>query len=61
MREGARHLGAAIESHSFREEYIANKVKTWCEEIRVLAHFALTQPHAVYSALVHGATSLLHL
>lgn len=55
--EGARHLGAAIGSHSFKEEYVADRVKTWCEELHVLADFALTQPHAVYSTLVHGAMS----
>ena len=27
---------------------------TGCEELPVLADFALTQPHEVYSALVHG-------
>ena len=51
-----RRVGAAITSHSFKEEYVAHKVKTWCEELCVLANIALTQPHAV-SVLVHVAMS----
>ena len=42
-----------IGSKEFRG-YVADQVKTWIEEIRVLAEIALTQPHAVYSAFVHG-------
>ena len=54
---GAQHLGAVIGSMEFRESYVADKVKTWIEEIRVLAEIALTQPHAIYSAFVHGVMS----
>lgn len=53
---GTRHLGAVIGSKESREEYVANKVETWVEEIQVLANIASTQPHAVYSAIVHGVT-----
>ena len=52
-----RHLGAVIGSMEFRESYVANKVKTWIEEIRVLAEIALTQPHAIYAAFVHVVMS----
>ena len=51
---GTRHLGAVIGSKECREEYVANKVETWVEEIQVLANIASTQPHAAYSAFVHG-------
>ena len=54
---GARHLGAVIGSMEFCESYVANKVKTWIEEICVLAEIALTQPHAIYSASIHCAMS----
>ena len=36
---------------------MATKVKTWIEEIHVLTDIASTQPHAVYSALLHGVAS----
>ena len=32
-------------------------MKTWIEEIQTLEEIASTQPHAVYSALVHGVSS----
>ena len=54
---GTRHLGAAIGSKEFKEEFVADKVKSWIEEIQTLAEIASTQPHAVYSALVHGVSS----
>ena len=54
---GTRHLGAAIGSKEYREDYVATKVKTWIEEIHVLTDIASTQPHAVYSALLHGVAS----
>ena len=51
------YLGAAIGSKEYREDYVATKVKTWIEEIHVLTDIASTQPHAVYSALLHGVAS----
>ena len=54
---GTRHLGAVIGSKEYREEFVADKVKTWVKEIQLLADIASTQPHAVYSALVHGVAS----
>ena len=54
---GSRHLGAVIGSSECRDEFVVDKVKTWIDEIRVLADIALTQPHAAYSALTHGVAS----
>ena len=54
---GARHLGAAIGCKEYTKDYVADKVKTWIEEIHVFTDIASTQPHAVYSALVHGVVS----
>ena len=34
---GSRHLGAVIGSSECRDEFIVDKVKTWIDEIRVLA------------------------
>ena len=52
--QGKRHLGAAIGSKSFTEEYVCNKVQTWVEEINRLAKVASSQPHAAYAAFTHG-------
>lgn len=54
---GARHLGAVIGSREFRDEFVVGKVEKWIGEIELLADIASTQPHAVYSALVHGVFS----
>ena len=55
--QGKRHLGAAIGSRTFTEEYICSKVQTWSEEIKRLANVATTQPHAAYAAFTHGLSS----
>ena len=55
--EGKRHLGAAIGSHSFTEEYVSRKVQVWSEEVQRLAHVAVSQPHAAYAAFTHGLAS----
>ena len=36
--EGKRHLGAAIGSRSFMEEYVGKKVTKWSEEIKQVGH-----------------------
>ena len=51
---GSRHLGAALGSLHFIEEYVGTKVKGWIEEIENLAAIAVTQPQAVYAAFFHG-------
>ena len=55
--EGKRHLGAAIGSRSFAEEYVGRKVEEWTEEIKRLAKVAVSQPHAAYAAFTHGMSS----
>ena len=52
--KGQRHLGAAIGTPSFAEEYIALKVEKWSAEISALSSPAQSQPHAAYTAFVHG-------
>ena len=51
---GQWHLGAAIGSRSFTEEYVSKKVKLWCNEILTLSTIAKTHPHSTYAAFVHG-------
>ena len=55
--QGKRHLGAAIGSRTFTEEYVCNKVQTWSDEIKWLAKVATSQPHAAYAAFTHGLSS----
>ncbi len=55
--EGKRHLGAALGSRTFTEEYVTNKVQGWVQEITRLAEVATTQPHAAYAAFTHGLSS----
>ena len=51
---GARHLGAALGSSQFKEEFVRLKVSQWCSEIENLANIASSQPHAAFAAFIHG-------
>ena len=51
---GQRHLGAAIGTRLFTEEYVSRKVKTWSDELLTLSSIAETHPHSAYCASVHG-------
>ena len=52
--QGQRHLGAAIGSREYVEEYVNDKVANWISEIAKLAEFAVTQPQASYAAYTFG-------
>ena len=54
---GKRHLGAAIGTHSFVENYVQRKVSGWVREVEQLSSIVTTQPHAAYAAFTHGLTS----
>ena len=54
---GKRHLGAAIGSREYTEQYVGDKVKVWTQELLQLAEIATSQPHAAYAAFVHGLSS----
>ena len=54
---GKRHLGAALGSNTFTEEYVNDKVQGWTKDIMNLAEVASSQPHAAYAAYVHGLSS----
>ena len=53
---GHRHLGAVVGSAAFKDEYVRKHVDEWVNEVRCLSDIARTQPHAAYSAFVHGLT-----
>ena len=45
-----RHLGAAIGSREYVEEYVNEKVTNCISEITKQAEFAMTQPQSSYAA-----------
>ena len=52
--QGQRHLGAAIRSREYVEEYVNDKVTNWISEITKVAEFAVIQPQASYMAYTFG-------
>jgi hypothetical protein len=54
---GKRHLGAALGSKTFTEEYVQHKIQEWTNEILKLSNIAVSQPHTAYAAYVHGLSS----
>ena len=51
---GHKHLGAALGSRSFPEEYVGEKVEDWVNQVTKLAEFATSQPKASYAAFTFG-------
>ena len=41
--QGQKHLGAAIGSREYLEEYVSEKVTNWINDIAQLVEFALSQ------------------
>ena len=52
--DGYSHLGAALGSRSFLNEYVGEKVERWVNEVTRLAEFAISQPQACYAAFTFG-------
>ena len=52
--EGHKHLGAALRSSSYLEEYIGEKEEDWVHQVTRLAEFANSQPQASYAAFTFG-------
>ena len=48
--EGQKHLGAALGSRSYLEEYVNDKVVNWVNEVKRLAEFAVSQPQTCFAA-----------
>ena len=48
---GKRHLGAAIGTDEFKENYLMQKVEEWCNSIRYLTKIAASPPQAADSIL----------
>ena len=56
--EGHKHLGEALGSRSFLEEFVGEKVDEWVNEVTKLADFAISQPQASYAAFTFGLRHL---
>ena len=52
--QGKKHLGVALGSAEFVEEFVSNKVKEWMDELHKLTTVAYSQPQAAYTAFIHG-------
>ena len=52
--DGHKYLGSAIGSEDFITKFIKEKVSEWITQLEVLTSIAQTQPHAAYSAFIHG-------
>ena len=59
--EGHKHLGAALGSRSFLEEYVGEKVDEWVTEVTELAELAISQPQASYAAFTFGLAAPLDI
>ena len=58
--ERKMHLGAALGSKNFRDEYASSKVNNWCDESDRLLEIAKSQPQAVYTEFTHGQQGKLN-
>ena len=52
--DGHRHLGAVVGTQANKENYVKEKVTEWINAVNNLTKFACTEPHAAYSAFIHG-------
>lgn len=52
--QGQRHLGAAIGSRNFVEDFVREKVLVWVSEIEKLSRIASFQPQAAHTVFTHG-------
>ena len=55
--EGKRHLGAALGTTGYRDEYSNKLVADWVKQLNALCEIAVTQPQAAYTAYVRGFNS----
>jgi hypothetical protein len=57
VSSGRKYLGAALGCTEFVKRFMRNKIQEWCDEIECLSMIARREPHAAYSALIHGVTN----
>ena len=52
--QGQKHLGSALGSREYLEEYVGSKVEDWISQVVKLAEFAMSQLQACYAAIIFG-------
>ena len=52
--DGKRHLGAALGTNDYKNEYLSDIVDEWIEEIKVLSEIAKSKPQPAYSCFISG-------
>ena len=58
--QGKKHLGAAIGSNKYREEYVKDIINDWNNQLILLSSIVKSEPQAAYSAFVSGFKSKLN-
>jgi len=58
VTEGTPHLGAALGTPEYVQQFVSEKVTQWCKELEKPATIADTQPHVAYAALTCGLVSM---
>ena len=53
-KQGRRHLGAALRTSQFRNEYIMEKINKWVAELHVLSEIAKIESQAAYTCFLSG-------
>ena len=56
-KSSQRHVGAAIESKEFKQEYIESMVNIWNNQRISLSKIAEMEPQAAYAAFIGGFKS----
>ena len=52
--QGQKHLGSALGSREYLEEYVGSKVEDWISQVVKLAEFAMSQLQACYAVIIFG-------
>ena len=54
QKVGLKHLGVALGTTSYLEQYVNGKVEEWVGQVTKLAEFALSQPQVCYATFTFG-------
>ena len=49
ITRGKKHLGAALGTSQFRDDYTMEKLNKWVEKLHVLSEIAKIEPHTAYT------------
>ena len=55
--DGKPNLGAALGTNNYVDDFVQNKVLSWCKDLELLSTIAETLPHAAYAAFTKGMIS----